>query len=80
MGYDKSKDKTYTMYLDANNLYGWAVTQSLPTHEFDWLTEKEIRSRQPRINLVQHHFYTFEKNAIENSKCDIYSSMMFTFI
>ena len=43
-GYDPSKDKSYIMYLDANNLYGWAMSQPLPTHEFDWLTEKEIKS------------------------------------
>jgi hypothetical protein len=30
------------MYLDANNLYGWAMSQPLPTGEFDWLNEEEI--------------------------------------
>ena len=30
------------MYLDANNLYGWAMSQPLPTGEFDWLTEEKI--------------------------------------
>ena len=43
-GYDPSKDKTYIMYLDANNLYGWAMSQPLPTHGFDWLNETEIIS------------------------------------
>jgi hypothetical protein len=30
------------MYLDANNLYGWAMSQHLPTGEFDWLNDEEI--------------------------------------
>ena len=30
------------MYLDANNLFGWAMSQPLPTHDFAWLTENEI--------------------------------------
>ena len=27
------------MYLDANNLYGWAISQPLPTGRFKWLKE-----------------------------------------
>ena len=30
------------MYLDANNLHGWAMTQYLPYGEFKWLNKKEI--------------------------------------
>ena len=32
----------YIMYLDANNLYGWAMNQKLPTGGFKWLSEKKI--------------------------------------
>ena len=30
------------MYLDANNIYGWAISQPLPTSNFKWLTDKEM--------------------------------------
>ena len=40
--YDPTQENSYVMYFDANNLYGWAMSQSLPTGEFDWLTEQEI--------------------------------------
>ena len=37
------KDATkYIVYLDANNLYGWAMIQYLPTGGFEWLTEEEV--------------------------------------
>ena len=32
----------YIVYLDANNLYGWAMIQYLPTGGFKWLTEEEV--------------------------------------
>ena len=40
--YDDSVPNSYIMYLDANNLYGWAMSQPLPTHGFRWLTDEEI--------------------------------------
>ena len=35
--YDLSKPTEYLQYLDANNLYGWAMSQPLPTGEFKWI-------------------------------------------
>ena len=32
--FDESKPSTFIQYLDANNLYGWAMSQKLPTHGF----------------------------------------------
>ncbi|CAB4039210.1 Gastrula zinc finger, partial [Paramuricea clavata] len=40
--YDPKQENSYVMYFDANNLYGWAMSQPLPTGEFDWLTDQEI--------------------------------------
>ena len=36
--YDTSKPSTYIQYLDANNLYGWAMSRKLPTDGFRWMT------------------------------------------
>ena len=40
--YDSSKKSNYITYLDANNLYGWAMSQYLPYSGFKWLGKKEI--------------------------------------
>ena len=37
--YDKDIESSYLMYLDANNLYGWAMSQSLPKGGFKWSKE-----------------------------------------
>ena len=34
----------YIQYLDANNLYGWAMSQPLPVRNFKWLSEDEIKT------------------------------------
>ena len=47
MGSEFATDKPtrYLQYLDANNLYGWAMSQPLPTGSFKWINIKlgEIR-------------------------------------
>ena len=43
--YDSKKESTFIQYLDANSLYGWAMSQHLPTHGFKWmknLTKEKI--------------------------------------
>ena len=35
--YDKNNESSYLMYLDANNLYEWAMSQKLPVNGFKWI-------------------------------------------
>ena len=38
-GYNSFKPNTHILYLDANNLYGWAMSQPLPTGGFQWVDD-----------------------------------------
>ena len=48
--YDEKAPSKYIMYLDANNLYGWAMSQYLPKGNFKWMSDKEIE----RIDLGKY--------------------------
>ena len=41
-GYDPDKPHSYITYLDANNLYGTAMSEPLPVGNFRFLSEQEI--------------------------------------
>ena len=42
--YNPKEEIKYMPYLDANNLYGWAMTKNLPVKDFKWMNEKELLS------------------------------------
>ena len=48
--YDEKVPSKYIMYLDANNLYRWAMSQYLPTGNFRWMKYKEIN----KMNLGKY--------------------------
>ena len=53
--YDKNNESSYIQYLDANNLYGLAMSQKLPINGFKWV------KKLSRFNEM------FIKNYNENS-------------
>ena len=40
--YNTNEESSYIQYLDANNLYGWAMSKKLPINGFKWIDNNEI--------------------------------------
>ena len=44
--YNPDEESIYLQYLDANNLYGWAMVQNLPTRGFLWKDIEDFTSEK----------------------------------
>ena len=40
--YNNNEESSHIQYLDANNLYGWAMSKKLPVNGFKWLDSNKI--------------------------------------
>ena len=40
--FDPTQESKFIQYFDANNLYGWAMSQPLPLNNFEWMTENDL--------------------------------------
>ena len=40
--FDSAEESKFISYLDANNLYGWAMSNQLPTSGFEWMTDNDL--------------------------------------
>ena len=52
--YNPNKESTFIQYLDANNLYGWAMSQHLPTHGFKWMKNLTLEKLYEILDKVSH--------------------------
>ena len=49
--FDEEKPTTFITYLDANNLYGWAMSKPLPTGNFEWQSKLDLLKLQILISV-----------------------------
>ena len=52
--YNPGKESTFIQYLDANNLYGWTMSQQLPTHGFKWMKDITLEKVDEILEKANH--------------------------
>ena len=60
--YDPTKPTSFIMEVDANNLYGWAMSQAMPDGDFEWLSDVECREMKHRLINVVERYEIFGQN------------------
>jgi hypothetical protein len=53
--FNKEKPTKYVTYLDANNLYGWAMNQYMPYGEFQWIDPDNFKLENIKENSDKGH-------------------------
>ena len=54
--FDPTKDSKFISYLDANNLYGWAISKQFPTSGFKWMIDNVDWKH---LSCIQNNYTTF---------------------
>ncbi len=51
--YNPNKPSQYILYLDANNLYGWAMDKPLPHKNFEWMKEEDLENWKSKPCILE---------------------------
>ena len=64
-----NNESSYIQYLDANNLYGWAMSKKLPVNVFKWADNNKMAEPSSLERSAKHVINDeFIKNYNENDK------------
>ena len=62
--YNNNEESSYIQYLDANNLYGWAMSKKLPTNGFKWIHNNETAKHVINEDFIKNYNENNDKGYI----------------
>ena len=60
--YNNNEESSYIQYLDANNLYGWAMSKKLPVNGFKWLDNDKTAGPSAKHTINEEFIKNYNKN------------------
>ena len=60
--YHNNEDSSYIQYLDANNLYGWAMSKKLPVNGFKWIDNNEMAEPSAKHIINEEFIKNYNEN------------------
>ena len=57
--YNPRLSTSYIMAVDANNLYGWAMSQEMPDNDFEFVTDDDCRNMEQLLNYAKSRIAIF---------------------
>ena len=58
--YDPTQPTSYIMEVNANNLYGWAMSQEMPVGEFEWVSQDVCCELELLMNYADGRIAIFD--------------------
>ena len=62
--YNNNEESSYIQYLDANNLYGWAMSEKLPVNGFKWIGNNETSGLVINEDFIKNYDENNDKGSI----------------
>ena len=60
--YNNNEESSYIQYLDANNLYGWAMSKKLPGNGFKWIGNNETAESSAKHVINEEFIKNYNEN------------------
>ena len=68
--YDPIKPISYMIEVNANNLYGWAMSHKMPDGKLEWVSVDECRAMKQQLNFADGRIASFNLELFDHRVLD----------
>ena len=76
--YDPRRATFYIMEVDANNLYGWGMSQEMLDGDFEWMSDDEYRIIELLLNYAEGRTVIFDTRLFDHKENEKENKVLFS--